>query len=303
VPVEELGDLSREIGEVQRLIDQMVDARLLVVQTLEGGKGSTVEIVHESLIHNWPTLRRWLDETQEDATLVDQLRVAARQWHTKGRSADLLWRGETAEEAVKFKKRYKGPLSDVERAFIDEVISYEVARTRRKRTAIVGGFIGLGIIIVAAMVALVVIQRRGAEARNQTELARKSEADAKTALAAVQQKEHERQQAEVAKQVVSTKLDTAEEDLKKKNEALESALTESKGNEELAKQNEALAKANAAVALSNADKAAAAEGEALAEKNQVLQQKQLVEQLLKQEQERVKRLQTQIGSPIVDELK
>ena len=44
----------REIGEVQRLIDQMVDARLLVVQTMEGGKGSTVEIVHESLINNWP---------------------------------------------------------------------------------------------------------------------------------------------------------------------------------------------------------------------------------------------------------
>ena len=42
VPVDELRELSREVGEVQRLIDQMVDARLLVVQTLEGGKGSTV---------------------------------------------------------------------------------------------------------------------------------------------------------------------------------------------------------------------------------------------------------------------
>ena len=84
VPIEELRELSREVGEVQRLVDQMVDARLLVVQTLEGGKGSTVEIVHESLIHGWPTLRRWLDETQEDAALVDQLRTAARQWSREG---------------------------------------------------------------------------------------------------------------------------------------------------------------------------------------------------------------------------
>jgi serine/threonine protein kinase len=303
VPMDELRTLSREVGEVQRLIDHMVDARLLVVQTLEGGKGSTVEIVHESLIHNWPTLRRWLDETQEDAQLVDTLRVAARQWQAKGRSADLLWRGDTAEEATKFKKRYKGPLSDVELAFLDEVISYELALQRRKRTAVIGGFIGLGVIIVAAMIALVVIQRRGQEARHQTELARQSETEAKDALNAVKQKEAERQQAEAAKQVVTTKLDSAEEDLKKKNTELEGALAESKQNEELAKQNESLAKANAAVAETNADKAAKAEEEALGEKNQVLQQKQLVEQLLKQEQERVRRLQQQIGSPIVDELK
>src|SRR5690606_23619313 len=127
VPLDELGELSREVGEVQRLVDQMVDARLLVVQNLEGGKGSTVEIVHESLIQNWPALRRWLDETQEDAVLVDQLRTAARQWNAKGRSPDLLWRGDTAEEAKKFRRRYKGPLSDVEEAFLDEIILYEQA--------------------------------------------------------------------------------------------------------------------------------------------------------------------------------
>jgi hypothetical protein len=113
VPLDELRELSREVGEVQRLIDQMVDARLLVVATMEGGKGSTVEIVHESLIQNWPTLRRWLDETQEDAAIIDSLRTAARQWAAKGRSSDLLWRGDTADEAKKFRRRYKGPLSEI----------------------------------------------------------------------------------------------------------------------------------------------------------------------------------------------
>ncbi|HEY0251125.1 MAG TPA: serine/threonine-protein kinase, partial [Kofleriaceae bacterium] len=79
VPMADLSELSREVGEVQRLVEQMVDARLLVVQNIEGGKGTTVEIVHESLINGWPMLRRWLDETQEDAALVDSLRTAARQ--------------------------------------------------------------------------------------------------------------------------------------------------------------------------------------------------------------------------------
>jgi serine/threonine protein kinase len=303
VPMEELRELSREVGEVQALVDHMVDARLLVVQNLEGGKGSTVEIVHESLIANWPTLRRWLDETQEDAALVDQLRVAARQWQAMGRSPDLLWRGETADEAKKFRRRYKGPLSESERAFLDEVISYDGALQRRRRAAVVGGFIALGVIVIAAMVALVVIQRRGEEAKRsaklaeeQTELSQRAELEAKTALAAAQQKEQERQQAEVAKQrveaakeVVDTKLDTAEQDITKKNAELVVALDQ--------------AKRAAALAIANEKKAVEAESEAESAKNDALLQKTLAEGLLKLETERRKKLEQQIGSPIVDELK
>jgi serine/threonine protein kinase len=303
VPMDELRELSREVGEVQGLVDHMVDARLLVVQTMEGGKGSTVEIVHESLILNWPALRRWLDETQEDSALVDQLRVAARQWQAKGRSPDLLWRGETADEAMKFRRRYKGPLSETERSFLDEVIRYELALQRRRRAAVVGGFVGLGVLVVAAMVALVVIQKKGEEAKKQAhiaeqqrQIAQQNEIEAKTALGAAQQKERERQQAEVAKhqvevakQVVDTQLGSAEEDLKQKNGELEAALDE--------------AKRAAALAEANEKRAKASEAEAESAKNDALLQKTLAEGLLKLEQERRKKLEEQIGSPIVDELK
>src|SRR5262249_25651354 len=159
----------------------MVDARLLVVATMEGGKGSTVEIVHESLIHNWPTLRRWLDETQEDAAIIDQLRTAARQWAQKGRSPDLLWRGDTADEAKKFSRRAHGHLSDVERAFLDEIIAYEQAVARRKRALVLGGFIGLGALVIAAMVALVIIQKSRNEARTQAHIAEAKTQEAQTA--------------------------------------------------------------------------------------------------------------------------
>jgi eukaryotic-like serine/threonine-protein kinase len=303
VPLEELRDLSREIGEVQRLVDQMVDARLLVVQTLEGGKGSTVEIVHESLIQNWPTLRRWLEETQDDAVIIDQLRTASRQWHAKGRSPDLLWRGDTAEEAKKFRRRYKGPLSDIEQAFLDEIILYEQAVVRRKRVAVIGAFIGMAVLVVAALVALVIIRQSQSEAKAQAVIAEqktaealKAKEDADGALAAMRQKEQERQAAEAAKQVVDVKLSTAEEDLKKKNEALELALAEAKENEAQAKRAEDRAKA----AQKSAERA---QGEAVAAKDEVLFEKAKVESLWRQEQERVRRLQQQIGSPIVDDLK
>jgi len=303
VPLEELHELSREVGEVQQLVDQMVDARLLVVQTIEGGKGSTVEIVHESLIQNWPTLRRWLDETQEDAAIIDQLRTAARQWAAKGRSTDLLWRGDTADEAKKFRRRYKGHLSDIESAFLDEIIAHEQSAVRRKRMAVTGAFAVLCALALAAVVALVIIQQSRNEARTQEQIAKnktqealKAQASAEDALKAMRQKERERQAAEAAKQVVKGQLNAAEEDLKQKNAELELALAEAKANEADAKRAEEKARA--------AQKAAErAQGEAVAAKDEQMIAKSKVEALWRQEQERVKRLQQQIGSPIVDDLK
>ena len=300
VPIDELRELSREVGEVQRLVDQMVDARLLVVQTLEGGKGTTVEIVHESLINNWPTLRRWLDENQEDAAIVDQLRVAARQWHQKGRSPDLLWRGDTADEAKKFRKRYKGPLSDVERAFLDEVISYEIALQRRRRTAVIAGFAGLSVLVIGAMIALVVIQKSRQEATHQAKVAEQALKDREA-------KEHERQLADADKRKAETEKQQAqtevvevkhesEEELRKKNTELTAALDESRKNEDLAKS-------AAQLAQENADRAQKAQAEAEDRRNEVVQKEKTIEDLFRREQERRKQLEQQIGSPIVDELK
>ena len=307
VPMDELRELSREVGEVQRLVDQMVDARLLVVQTVEGGKGSTVEIVHESLIHSWPTLRRWLDETQEDAALIDQLRTAARQWAAKGRSPDLLWRGETAEEAKKFRKRYKGTLSDNERGFLDEIINYELAVQRRRRAAVIGGFVGLGALVVCAMVALVVIQKSRTEAKKQAVIATQNSKEAEEARKFAEGKTKELQETNQQLQEVNAAKDQktkeAEDNLRamqeKESERL-AAVTETvdvkhQSSEELAKKNVALRAA--------LDDSRASEEHAKANEREAKAAKEQSEALLKQELERVKKLQTQIGSPIVDDLK
>jgi hypothetical protein len=317
VPIDELRELSREVGAVQRLIDHMVAARLLVVQTLEGGKGTTVEIVHESLLHGWPALRRWLDENQEDAALIDQLRTAARQWQAKGRDPGLLWRGDMADEAKKFRKRNKAPLSEVERAFVDTVVDQEVAAARKRRAAVVGGFVLLGAIVVAAMVALVVIQKSRSAAKHQAlvaeqaqQTAESAKQEAEAALKAAQEKERQRLAAEADKntaqvaqhtaetQVVATtkQLDTAHEDLQKTNEELRVALDE-------ARQSEDHAKVAQHFAEENATKATKAESDALLAKAEALKAKAQAEELLKKEQDRADRLQTTMGSKIVDTLK
>jgi serine/threonine protein kinase len=310
VPIDELRELSREHGVVQRLVDQMVDARLLVVQKLEGGKASTVEIVHESLIQGWPTLRRWLDENQDDAALVDQLRTAARQWHAKSRDIGLLWRGEAAEEAKKFRTRYKGPLSDIEKAFLDEVIHYELAIKRRRRVAIIGGFVALGTLVVAAVIALAVIQSSRADARRNEAAATKAQHEAEQNFTDLKAKTAERDAAEAARAVAEEQkrketaqkllaldqLSQSKEEIAKKNVELQDSLDKSLKAEERATAQERIAEENATAA-------AKAENQAEASRNAAVAAQSETQKLLDAEKKRVEDLQKQMGSPAIDQLK
>jgi hypothetical protein len=310
VPIDELRELSREVGQVQRLVDQMVDARLLVVQKLDGGKASTVEIVHESLIQSWPTLRRWLDENQDDAALVDQMRTAARQWQAKGRDAGLLWRGESADEAQKFRKRYKGPLSDVEKSFLDEVINFEIAVKRRRRVAVIGAFIALGALVVASIIVLVIIQSSRAEAKRNEVTAKAAQADAEKSLADLKAEEAQRAAAEREKLAAEEKqrqelmkeldldkqLGQSKDDLAKSNDQLRDALDKSIKAEARAVEQEKLAEDNATKARDAWNEAETARKQAVAAQTQT-------QQLLEREKARAEALQKQIGSPAIDQLK
>jgi serine/threonine protein kinase len=303
VPLAELRELSREVGEVQRLVDQMVDARLLVVQTLEGGKGSTVEIVHESLVQGWPTLRRWLDENQDDAALVDQLRTAARQWHQKGHDPGLLWRGEIADEAKKFRKRYKGPLSDVERGFLDAVVQLELQAIRRKRRNVVLGFVVLSGLVLAAMVAAVFFQRQKAEQARLAKAEADASAEAKKERALAEQRlidfkkeQAEKERVEAEKRKVALKLATTDQNLKETYVQLQIAYGEVKENLDKAEKAKARAERE--------EKAAkAAQAEAVTARNEAVTAKAETEKLLKAERERVEEMKKQLGSTTIDVLK
>jgi hypothetical protein len=303
VPVAELLELSHEPGEVQRLIDQMVDARLLVVQTVQGGKGSTAEIIHESLIQGWPTLRHWLDENQDDAELVDQLRVAAHQWHHKGYDAGLLWRGDAADEARKLRARYKGPLSDIERGFLDAVIGHATARVRRRRGAIIGGFATLSLIVVATMVLLVIIQK-------SRELAQANEHKAQIA----------QRGAESAEQDARGQRDEAQRNLQDRIAAEQRtaamAVAKGKVDVELTKSKEELIRerdnatesADQAVrarqrAEASARLAAIAKGQAQAAQADTSRANRELATALEKEQARLQRLTEQLGSKPITVLK
>ncbi|AKJ07513.1 serine/threonine protein kinase [Archangium gephyra] len=303
VSVDELRELTKDSGEMQRLIDHLVQARLLVVQTGGGATGATVEIVHESLLHSWPTLKRWLDEGQEDAGFLEQLRNAARQWQAKNFDNNLLWRGEMVEEALRFQRRFRGELPQLQQDYLTSVFAQAKKGRRLRKALLFGGTTFLGLLVIAAAVALVVISNAQREAERQAEVALKAEAVARTAeqtarsaeveakerLAEVQAKELERQKAQQAAEAANAQAALANQELLSKNDELLLALQRAQEAQLRAKGAKRRAESSAR--------------EARQAKEEAIKAAQSLANLLRREQERAQRLQSQLGSPVIEVLK
>ena len=203
--LEELGDP----GEVRRLIDQLIDARLLVVQRRGDADAPAVELVHESMIASWPTLRRWLNESEEDAAVLADLRIAAKQWDAHQRSRDLLWRGESLDQANRWRERYRGQIPSRGLDFLDASISLAARTARIRRATIYAAFTVLIGLVAAAAVALVLIRN----AEQEAVTAEHASAEA----AATAQKEAAR--AGIAERRVSEQLTQLKEETRAKAEA------------------------------------------------------------------------------------
>lgn len=185
IDVSELRQLD-DPGQMQSLIDHLINARLLVAQTglsgyEPGDDDATVELVHESLIDNWPTLGSWLEQHHEHVAFITQLRSAAAQWHSKGKSQGLLWRGEAVEEARRFQSRFDGELSQKEREYLEAVLALADRSRRIKRGAIAATIIFLTVLVAAAAIALILIRNAEKQARLEAEKARAAEALARSA--------------------------------------------------------------------------------------------------------------------------
>jgi serine/threonine protein kinase len=232
--IEELRERSEAPDEVERLIHHLVDARLLVVQRSDSASGSTVEIVHEALIHGWPTLGSWLEESQEDRVYLEQIRTAAKQWDSKGRPSGLLWRGEAADEAQRWHRRYRGRLAPVQEAYLAAVIALTVRTARRKRLFVAGTISFLSLLVTAAAVALVLI-------RDAEQLARAAEQQVREQYEVLHEKERQRQEALKLAGNATTQASLSAEQLRMVNEELQLALvTAETARQESRKQLEAM---------------------------------------------------------------
>ncbi len=211
---------AEELGppdDVRALIDQLVAGRLLAAE--RHGDDATIELVHESLITSWPTLRRWRDESGEDAAFLDQVRSAAKQWDQRGRPPGLLWSGDALDEIRTFRRRASAPLAAKEDAFLDAAVEVGERATRRRRRLVGGAFIALAAVAAAAAIALVLI--RGAEQRAQdqrsaavtaAERAKLAESESRRRLDAYEEAERQRVAADEQRRVAEAEAAKATDD-------------------------------------------------------------------------------------------
>jgi hypothetical protein len=262
VSLQELRGLAADPHAIETVVDHLVAARLLVVQSPGESAAASVEIVHESLVTSWPTLRRWLDEGHEDAAQLAQLRAAAAQWEQKGRSPGLLWRGEAFAEARRWRARYGGELPERERMFLAAVFALGTRATRTRRAAVIGVIAFLSLAVAGSIVALLSI--RDAErtattaAAHATDEQRRAE-DARASAAA------EAERAQRAERVAQERLEQVKTEQAAKAKA--EGVARQKGAEVELTQGElkaALAKAEHERALA-VEQAAKARAAALAE--------------------------------------
>ncbi len=134
------------------VLSELIDARLLTsyeVHEDEHEPTRRVEIIHESLLANWPRLVRWQTQDQEGAQLRDELRQSARAWNEHGRHDDRLWTGTAYREYQLWRERYPGGLTEIEEAFASAMTSFATRRKRRRRIATTAAFALLLIVLTA----------------------------------------------------------------------------------------------------------------------------------------------------------
>jgi len=116
VPAGPLGDAA----QVEEVLVKLADARLITT-----GEG-TVEVAHEALIREWPTLRQWLTADREGLRLHRHLTQAAQEWESLARDAGALYRGARLAQTAEWAEANPRELNALEQAFL--VAAQELAQ-------------------------------------------------------------------------------------------------------------------------------------------------------------------------------
>jgi hypothetical protein len=286
----ELLSLATDHAEAEGILDQLARARLILLHT-DPNAGSTVEIVHEVLITEWPTLTRWLEEGQALRGFMQELRQAAKQWAQRGKPNDLVWRGATAQEAIATQKRHVLDLSGDEKEFLAAAAKLLAKERRGKIRALTAVLVvlvavlgGVTYFTIQLTQANQVAEDKTVKAEQETKRAKEAEQKIKDQLAAVEaaeaqkaKAEAERTQAQAAANQANAQVAQSQEDLQKANAELKQALTDAQSEKTVAQDLAKKADAAAAAAKKATEDAKAANAK--------------LQTLLAAEQARVKQLE------------
>ena len=114
------------------LARKLADERLVVISREKAAGSETVQVVHETLIRGWKTLKDWLDADREFSSWRERLRRAMADWVDRGRRDVALLRDDDLADARRWLERRREDLSAGEQGYIEASARRE-RRTRVRR--------------------------------------------------------------------------------------------------------------------------------------------------------------------------
>lgn len=143
---------------IEAVLSILIDARLVTTGIVEPGAVKTVEVAHEALIREWPTLRDWLEKDREGLILHRQLTDDTAGWLRLEKDPGALYRGLRLQQAAAWAEANAGELSLDEQAFLDasrQAQADDEARERRYRQGALmrrvvlpaAGVVGVGVLV------------------------------------------------------------------------------------------------------------------------------------------------------------
>ena len=118
-----IGDDETRINKV---IEELINERLVRLTKGDTPEDDQVEVAHEALVRNWPTLEGWLDDEKAKLRKRQQLTSAAEQWNEKRKDPGSLWGGLSLAEAQNY-----DDWNDLEEEFIQA--SYKKEKKLEKK--------------------------------------------------------------------------------------------------------------------------------------------------------------------------
>ncbi|MCO5206363.1 MAG: hypothetical protein M9928_15110 [Anaerolineae bacterium] len=207
-------ELLADVGhaaDVEQVLDRLARARLITVDE------DDVEVAHEALIREWPSLHTWLEENREALLLRRRLLRAATEWDSNNRDAGFLYRGARLAETQEWCAANPGEhLTPVERDFLDESNAAQARereaeleaerqaaqleaerRSARRLRLLRNGLAVVAVLMIIAAVWALIGQIQASRARDTAFLAQES-AESSEATAVVAQQTAEAGEAEIA---------------------------------------------------------------------------------------------------------
>ena len=167
VRMTELESLGLVAGDVATLVGEFGKERLLTFDIDPTTRGATVEVAHEALLREWPTLRGWVDSRRESLVLQRRFQVALGEWDESDRNPSNLLVGGKLSQYEDWGAGEDITLTTAERGFLEASIgraTADAADRRARRRRIMAGFAGAA--VVALLLAGVAFLQRGLAEEN-----------------------------------------------------------------------------------------------------------------------------------------